>query len=51
LSASRPIPKLDGHPFSEWMFIQYIRNHPPYLEAVSSIRNPRKCYAVVKKST
>jgi hypothetical protein len=27
--------------------IQYIRSYPPYLEAVSSIRNPRTRHAVV----
>jgi hypothetical protein len=29
------------------LLIQYIRNYPPYLEAVSSIRNPRTRHAVV----
>jgi hypothetical protein len=29
------------------LLLQYIRSYPPYLEAVSSIRNQRTCYAVV----
>jgi hypothetical protein len=29
------------------LLIQYIRSYPPYLEAVSSIRNPRTRHAVV----
>jgi hypothetical protein len=30
------------------LLIQYIRSYPPYLEAVSSIRNPRTRHVVVK---
>jgi len=29
------------------LLIQYIRSYPPYLESVSSIRNPRTRHAVV----
>jgi len=29
------------------LLIQYIRSYPPYLEAVSSFRNPRTRHAVV----
>jgi hypothetical protein len=29
------------------LLIQYIRSYPPYLEAVSSVRNPRSRHAVV----
>jgi hypothetical protein len=29
------------------LLIQYIRSYPPYLEAVSSVRNPRTRHAVV----
>jgi hypothetical protein len=29
--------------------MQYIRGYPPYLEAVSFIRNPRKRHAVVTR--
>jgi hypothetical protein len=31
------------------LLIQYIRNHPPYLEAVSSIRSLRTRHAVVTR--
>jgi hypothetical protein len=42
-------PKLEDHPLSAVprLLIQYIHSFPPYLEAVSSIRNPRTCHAVV----
>jgi hypothetical protein len=31
------------------LLLQYIHNYPPYLEVVSSIRNPRKRHAVVTR--
>jgi len=34
---------------SLWLLIQYIRNYPPYLEAVSSIHNLRTRHVMVKR--
>jgi hypothetical protein len=45
LLAPRPTPKLEDHP----LLIQYIHSYPPYLEAVSSIRNLRTRHAAVTK--
>jgi hypothetical protein len=44
-----PNPKAGGPPVvgCTWLLIQYIRNYPPYREAVSSIRNLRTRHAVV----
>jgi hypothetical protein len=35
---------------SSLLLIQYIRSYPPYIEAVSSIRNPRTRHAVVTRN-
>ncbi|KAJ4428508.1 hypothetical protein ANN_24550 [Periplaneta americana] len=44
-----PNPQAGGPPLigCPRLLIQYIRSYPPYLEAVSSIRNLRTCHAVV----
>jgi len=44
-----PNPQAGGPPTvgCPRLLIQYIRSYPPYLEAVSSIRNPRTRHAVV----
>jgi hypothetical protein len=44
-----PYPQAKGPPLvgCPRLFIQYIRSYPPYLEAISSIRNQRTCHAVV----
>jgi hypothetical protein len=44
-----PNPQVGGPPTvgCPRLLIQYIHTYPPYLEAVSSIRNPRTCHAVV----
>jgi hypothetical protein len=44
-----PNPQAGGPPpvGSPRLLIQYIRRYPPYLEAVSSIRNLRTRHAVV----
>jgi hypothetical protein len=44
-----PNPQAGGPPTVSCprLFIQYIRSYPPYLEAVSSIRNPRTRHAVL----
>jgi hypothetical protein len=34
-----------------WLFIQYIRSYPPYLEAISSIWNLRTRHAVVTRDS
>jgi hypothetical protein len=39
-------PQLIGCP---QLLIQYIRSYPPYLEAISSIRNLRTLHAVVTR--
>jgi hypothetical protein len=45
-----PTPKLEDHPIgSQRLLIQYIRSYPPYLEAVSSIRNLRTRHALVTR--
>jgi hypothetical protein len=48
-----PKPKARGRPLvgSLRLPIQYIRRYPPYLEAVSSIRNLRTTHAVVTRDT
>jgi 5-methylcytosine-specific restriction endonuclease McrA len=44
-----PNPQAGGPPTvgCPLLLIQYIRSYPPYLEAISSIRNPRTWHAVV----
>jgi hypothetical protein len=44
-----PKPQAGGPPTvgCQRLLIQYIRSYPPYLEAVSSIRNPTTRHAVV----
>jgi hypothetical protein len=44
-----PNPQAGGPPIvgCPRLLIQYIRSYPPYVEAVSSIRNPRIRHAVV----
>jgi hypothetical protein len=46
-----PNPQARGPPSvgCPLLLIQYIRSYPPYLETVSSIRNPRTCHAVVTR--
>jgi hypothetical protein len=46
-----PNPKSGGPPIVGYsgLLIQYIRRFPPYLEAVSSIRNPRMRHAAVTR--
>jgi hypothetical protein len=48
---STPPPQTGGPPLAGYprLLIQYIRIYPPYLEAVSSIRNLRTRHAVVTK--
>jgi hypothetical protein len=47
-----PKPQAGGPPTvgCPRLLIQYIRSYPPYLEAISSIRNPRTRHAVVTVS-
>jgi hypothetical protein len=49
LLAPAPNPQAGGPPTvgCPRLLIRYIRSYPPYLEAVSSIRNPRTRHAVV----
>jgi hypothetical protein len=35
---------------STWLLIQYIRSYPPYLDAISPIRNPRTRHTVVTRT-
>jgi hypothetical protein len=44
-----PNPLAGGQPIvgCPWLLIQYIHSHPPYLEAISSIRNLRTRHDVV----
>jgi hypothetical protein len=51
LLAPRPTPKAGGSPLvgCPRLLIQYIRRYPPYLEAVSSIRNLRTHHVVVTR--
>jgi hypothetical protein len=52
LLAPRPNPKLEDHPMSAVRdCIQYICSYPPYLEAVSSVRNLRMLHAVALVNT
>jgi hypothetical protein len=46
-----PNPQAGGPPLvgCPRLLIQYIRRYPPYLDAVSSIRNPRTRHAVVTR--
>jgi len=46
---SSPNPEAIGPPLVDYsrLLIHYIHSYPPYLEAVSSIRNPRTCFIVV----
>jgi hypothetical protein len=48
-----PTPKLEGHSpvCCPWLLIQYIRSYPPYLKAISSIRNLRTRCAMVTNLT
>jgi hypothetical protein len=48
---AHPNPQAVGPPLVGFarLLIQYIRSYPPYLEAVSSIRNPRKRHAVMTR--
>jgi hypothetical protein len=50
--SSPPNPQAGGPPtvVCPRLLIQYIRSYPPYLETVSSIRNPRTRHAVVTGS-
>jgi hypothetical protein len=47
----RPSPQAGGPPLvgCPRLLIQYIRNYPPHLEVVSSIRNLRTRHAVVTR--
>jgi hypothetical protein len=51
LLAPRRTPQAGGPPLvgCPRLLIQYIRSYPPYLEAVSSIRNLRTRHAVVTR--
>jgi hypothetical protein len=49
VSSPTPKPQAKGPPFDSCprLLVQYIRSYPPYLEAVSHIRNLRTRHAVV----
>jgi hypothetical protein len=51
VASSRPNPQPGGPALvgCHRLLIQYIRSYPPYLEAVSSIRNLRRRHAVVTR--